>query len=171
MSPAYTLTFLLFIMSFLCFGQQAPLLSKKSKRPNIEIITFDGQQVVGRVADITLDYILLDAKRFNDPAVLSAYYIRNEGKYYKIDVEYIKVAIVASKKKVAASALGGAAAGAIMGGNATPGDDTSDFLAASAAGAGIGTVVGSVKALSRGKQRIPILGNAITLISLLDYYQ
>ena len=165
----------LFIQATCCFGQDVPLLSKKGRRANIEIITFDGLKINGRVADITLDYILLDAKRYNPPAALSAYYIRNEGTYYKIDVEYIKLVMVRARRKVARSAIGGAASGALLAGgvvtnNPTNEGDLLDIAYATAAGFSIGGVVGFFKGLFRRKKRILILGNSIKLIELLNYY-
>jgi hypothetical protein len=126
------------------------LLSKKGRRANIGIITFDGLKINGRVADITLDYILLDAKRYNAPAALSAYYIRNEGTYYKIDVEYIKLAIVRTRRKVARSAIGAAASGAVLAGGAVTNNPTNegdllDIAYATATGFSIGGVVGFLR--------------------------
>jgi hypothetical protein len=161
----------LFIQAGCCFGQDAPLLSKKVKKANINIITFDGTQISGRVADITLDYILLDAKRYNSPAALAAYYIRIEGNYYKIEVEYIRVAIVTTRKKVGNSAIAGALSGAAVATAAIPEAGLADFAYATAAGVGIGSIVGAVKGLSRHQKSIPILGSSERLIELLNYYE
>jgi len=170
MFPKLFFAFTLSVNVLFCSGQDAPLLSK-GKKPNIEIITFDGAQVSGRIADITLDYILLDAKRFNSPAVLSIYYIRPEGKYYKISIEYIRAAIVTSKKKVGPSAIGSAASGALIASTVAQNGNTGEQAAAAAVGLGIGSVVGTIKALSRHQKAIPVLGSSERLMELVAYYE
>jgi len=171
----FILAFLLVHHVNLCFSQDSNKHSKKGRRANIEVITFDGLNIKGRVADITLDYILLDAKRYNSPAALSAYYIRNQGAYYKIEVEYIKLVMAKISRKVAKSAVGGAASGAMLANGAVANNPTSEgelleVAYATAAGFGIGGVVGTFKGLFREKKRILILGNSSNLIELLNYY-
>lgn len=157
------------------FNQDANTPSKKFRRANILINTFEGLDIKGGVVNITLDYILIDAKRFNSPEVLSAYYIRNEGPYYKIEVQHIKLVIETTSRNMARSALGSAAAGAIVAGevaanNLTNESELTEFVYATAAGVGVGGLAGIFKGLFHVKKRILILGNAIKLIELLNYY-
>ncbi len=174
MQVKYILAFLLVIHVSYCFSQALNKHTKNGRRANIEIITFDGLNIKGRVADITLDYILLDAARFNTPVTLSAYYIRPEGAFYKIGVEYIKLATVKVKKKVAQSAAGRAVTGAIVAGNAVADNNVTsagEFFGASAAGAGIGVIAGTVSGLFRHSKRVLILGNSFNLMELVKYYE
>jgi hypothetical protein len=167
--------FILFLFFFATasFGQDSAHLSKKNKASNIAIISTNGLTINGLVMEITLDYILLDARDLNSPVTLSAYYIRPQGNYYKIDVEYIQAAVLRAKKKTGQSAMAGAVSGALIGGEAVNDDDASVSTVAAASGAGlaIGGLVGTAKGLGRKKVVIPIYGKSENLISLLNYYQ
>jgi hypothetical protein len=169
------LAFILFIIfvSAASFAQDSALLSKNNSRSNIAIISRDGLTINGRVLEITLDYILLDALDLNSPVTLSAYYIRPSGNYYKIDVEYIQAAVLRAKKKTGQSAMAGAVSGAFIGGDVVNDGDASVSTVAAASGAGlaIGALVGTAKGLGRKKVVIPIYGKSENLISLLNYYQ
>lgn len=147
--------------------------AKNNSRSNIVIITKDGLQINGRVMEITLDYILLDARDFNSPVKLSAYYIRPKDNYYRIDVEYLQAAVLKAKKKTGRSAAAGAVTGAVMGIQATEntGARVSEAAAASGAGLAIGGLVGTAKGLGKKKMVVPIYGQSENLIRLLNYYE
>ncbi|HSC53278.1 MAG TPA: hypothetical protein VLC98_06660 [Phnomibacter sp.] len=168
----FTILILLLGGSF-CQAQDSALLSKKDKKANIEIITQDGTQLNGRVANITLDYILLDATPYNSPLTLSAYYIRPQGLLHKIELPYIKAAVVHSKKKMGAYMLNSGLDGANVAGKVVPlaTQKFSDHAGATATGIVVGSMVGAVKGMGRHKKLIPIHGDATQLMSLYDYYK
>ena len=175
MESVQVLTFTLFLLfnAAVSFAQDSANISKKNNHSNISIISRDGVTINGRVMEITLDYILLDARELNSPVNLSAYYIRPSGNYYKIDVEYIQAAVLRAKKMTAQSAVAGALSGALVGGEVVGGSDAglSELVSGSGAGIAIGGLVGTAKGLGRKKVVIPIYGNSENLISLLKYYQ
>lgn len=163
----------LFFNAAASIAQDTTYVTKKSSPSDIAIITRDGLTINARVVQITLDYILLDARELNSPVKLSAYYIRPSGNYYRIDVEYIQAAILRAKKRTGQSAMAGAVSGAIIGGDVVNDGDASVSTVAAASGAGlaIGGLVGTAKGLGRKKVVIPIYGKSENLISLLNYYQ
>jgi hypothetical protein len=167
------LTLFLFLNLTATIAQDSASLSKNNSRSNIVIISRDGLQIKGRVMEITLDYIVLDARDHNNPVNLSAYYIRPKGDYYKIDVEYLQAAVFKAKKKTGRSAAAGAVTGAVMGIQSTEntGASVSEAAAASGAGLAIGGLVGTAKGLGRKKMVIPIYGQSENLIRLLNYYE
>lgn len=167
------LTIFLILHVATSIAQDSGYVATKSSPSDIAIITRDGITINGRVLQITLDYILLDARGLNSPVKLTAYYIRPSGNYYKIEVEYIQAAVFRAKKKTAQSALGGAVSGAIIGGEAISNSDgsLSEVAAGSGAGLAIGGLVGTAKGIGRKKVVVPIYGKSENLIMLLNYYQ
>lgn len=117
------------------------------------VITKEGLSINGRVLEITLDYILLDAQPYNSPVKLAGYYVRPFGPYRKVEVEYIQAAVVNTKKKVGMHAAAGGLSGAIMGANATENSDAtlSETAGAAAAGLVLGGLVGTIKGTARKK--------------------
>ncbi len=169
----FALTFILFLEAASSIAQDSTYVAKKSSPTDIAIITRDGSTINGRVLQITLDYILLDARELNSPVKLSVYYIRQQGNYYKIEVEYIQAAVLRAKKKTAQSTVAGALSGASIGGEAVGGSDASvsEFAKGSGAGLAIGGLVGTAKGLGRKKVVVPIYGNSENIVTLLNYYQ
>ncbi len=170
----FALTICLTINVAVCIAQDTSYIATKSSPTDIAIITRDGLTINGRVVQITLDYILLDAHELNSPVKLAAYYIRPQGNYYRIDVEYIQAAVFRAKKKTGQSAGGGALSGAIIGGDAVGSSNdatVSEVAKGAAAGLVIGGLVGTAKGMGRKKVVIPIYGKSENLVSLLNYYQ
>ena len=167
------LTLFFFFITALAVAQDSTYVTRKSSPSDIAIITRDGLTINGRVVQITLDYILLDARELNSPVKLAAYYIRPQGNYFKIEVEYIHAAVLRARKKTAQSAVGGALTGASIGAEAVGGSEASlsEIGKGSAAGLAIGGLVGTAKGFGRRKVVIPIYGKSENLISLLNYYQ
>lgn len=155
-------------------AQDTAQLVKENNRPNIVIVAKDALSIEGRVIEITLDYIILDAAPFNSPLKLSTYFIRPVGNYHKIEVEYIQAAIVYEKQKFGRSVASGAADGVstFFQGADISGAKLEDVGAGAVYGLAIGAIVGTAKGLKRKKRiTIPIHGNSENLIFLLNYYQ
>jgi hypothetical protein len=169
----FALTLFLFFGAATSIAQDTAYVATKSSPSDISIITRDGTTINGRVVQITLDYILLDARELNSLVKLSAYYIRPQGNYYKIDVEYIQAAVLRAKRKLGQSAVGGALSGATIGGEAVGGSEagTSDLAKGAGAGLVVGGLVGAAKGLGRKKVVVPIYGKSENLVSLLSYYE
>jgi hypothetical protein len=166
-------TILLFLLAS-SFANDSAYLSKNVKKANIVIITKEGTSINGRVLDINIDYILLDAYPFNSPVKLSAFYIRPKDGYYKIEVEYIQAAVVNTKKKVGEHALAGGIGGVNMAGNSLENANATlaEGAGVTAAGLVVGGLVGTAKGIGkRKKATIPIYGRPDNLISLLNYYE
>jgi hypothetical protein len=155
-------------------AQDSAQVAQENRKPNIVVVAKDAVSIEGRVIEITLDYIVLDAAPFNSPLKLSAYFIRPVGNYHKIEVEYIQAAIVYEKQKFGRSVASGAAdgvAGSISSAQ-NSGATLEEMGIATIAGAAIGSIVGTAKGLKRKKKlTIPIHGKSENLIFLSNYYQ
>jgi hypothetical protein len=148
-------------------------VAQENRKPNIVVIAKDAVSIEGRVIEITLDYILLDAAPFNSPLKLSEYFIRPVGNYHKIEVEYIQAAVIYEKQKFGRSVASGAVDGVAGGisGAQNSGASLEEVGVASIAGLAIGSIVGTAKGLKRKKKlTIPIHGNSENLIFLLNHY-
>jgi hypothetical protein len=154
-------------------AQDSVQAAKPTGPYNIVILTRDIVSIKGRVIEINLDHIVLDAKEFNSPVNLSAYYIRPKGDYYRIDVQYIQAAVVEKKKKVGASVLQGAADGTsqVLKAATNSGATMGEVAVGTAAGLAIGSLVGTVKGMGRKRVTVPIYGSSENLMTLLNYYQ
>ncbi|MCU0394729.1 MAG: hypothetical protein MUF29_02380 [Chitinophagaceae bacterium] len=176
MNTRIKLTWAMMALAITAFSsaQDSVQVRKENNRPNIVIVAKDALSIEGRVVDITLDYIVLDAAPFNSPLKLSAYFIRPVGNYHKIEVEYIRAAIVYEKKKFGRSVAEGAVDG--VGGFVSSADNSGASLQEVGAGAiyglAIGSLVGTAKGLGRKKKlTIPIHGKSENLIFLRNHYQ
>lgn len=176
MGTRFKLAFTLMSLAATAFSiaQDSASIRKENNRPNIVIVAKDFISIEGRVIEITLDYILLDAAAFNSPLKLSTYYIRPVGNYFKIEVEYIQAAIVDLKKKFGRSVADGAVDGVatVIKSAENSNAKLEEVAAGSIYGLAIGSIVGTAKGL-KGKKKItiPIHGNSANLIFLLNYYQ
>ena len=164
----------LFLASVNSTAQDSAWQSPKVNRSNIVVITKSGASIEARVVQITIDYIILDASPFNGPLKLSAYYIRPAGDYFKIEVEYLQAAILKVKKnKGGVQTVSGAVAGAHFA-NSTieePFENLGQTGAVTAAGLGVGALVGTAKGMGRKKLTVPIYGMPENLIALANYFR
>lgn len=168
-----SLTLMSFASTVFSSAQDSAQVAQVNRRPDIVIVARGALSIEGRVIEITLDYILLDAAPFNSPLKLSEYFIRPVGNYHKIEVEYIQAAVIYEKQKFGRSVASGAVDGVAGGisGAQNSGASLEEVGVASIAGLAIGSIVGTAKGLKRKKKlTIPIHGNSENLIFLLNHY-
>jgi len=160
-------------LSICCNAQDTVRVNHKDWRSNIVIVAKDFSAIEGKVIDIKLDYIVLDAAPYNTPLQLTKYFIRPINDYYRIDVEYIQAAILKVKKKMGRSVVNGAISGgstaSMIAENTT--STVGEYGAATAAGIVIGSITGVAKGMGRKRMTIAINGSAENLVSLLPFYQ
>ncbi len=106
--------------------------------------------------------------------VNTPYYLRPEGNYYRIDVEYIKTAYTKVRNKVGKNILGGALSGMASFGtvdyisNQSSEERLKDALVVSAIGLVIGGIVGTIRGFSSHNKAWPINGSSLALANFRD---
>ncbi|CAN5628333.1 hypothetical protein BH10BAC3_BH10BAC3_29160 [soil metagenome] len=149
----------------------------KSKHPNISIQTMDGLTYRGRVVQLGTNFVLMEALPYNDAAALNQYYLRREGDYCRVDVDYLKSATISRGRSIGMSTLIGTLAGGIlMGGigyytgiHGAHYDPLTGMAYGIVAGVGIGTTAGFISGLFHHK-KFRIDGSTTQMVRLQNYY-
>ena len=150
---------------------------EKTKKAKITVQAFDGVNYRANLVSIGYDYLLLDAKKFNSPAKLRPYYMRPEGDYYRIDIEYIKSATMSRGRSLGVSTFRGTLLGIVVAGLVTISvlkeeiffDSFGEWAITTGVIVGLGTSAGFLSGLFMRK-KVMINGNPHKLYKLNEFY-
>lgn len=157
-------------------GEAYPVQSKNKRHANIVVVSADGKKFKGRMIHVSQDYIVFDAAGYNSYLDPQAYYLRPEGNYYRMDLEYIYSIAITRTRSVGSATLMGATSGAVLFAlvvastiSEPPFNTLGEIASGGAVCISLGTIAGLISGLVH-KKNFLIRGDRLELARLANYF-